>query len=194
MKYVKREMHDNNERSGLAKISMACCCSVIFLLSIYGCSNEPPSQPAQKAPVKSASPAAKSVAAPQPETVVQETPEPEGYVYQRRDRRDPFVPLIVPKLKLRKGAGAKVGTMESYDIHEFTLAAIAKKGGQYYALITTPDNRSFTVNKGVAIGMNKGKIKEITKNRIVIVEYSKDFRGQLLPKELILEFHKGEVE
>ncbi len=173
-------------------VSIACCCSVLFLVSLYGCSNQPPASPVKKAPVKSVSPAAQPLAA--PETVVEETPEHEGYVYERRDRRDPFVPLIVPKQTIQMGAAAKSGTLESYDIHEFTLAAIAKKGGQLYALITTPDNRSFTVHKGTAIGLNKGKVKEITTKRLVLVEYSRDFRGKLIPKELILEFHKGEVE
>ncbi len=167
---------------------------IIISIAIIGCSNKPSSPPAQVAQSQSAKDTAKETAAPQPEATVQETPEPEGYVYQQRDRRDPFVPLIVPKKTMKKGEGVIVGTLESYDISEFTLAAIAKKGGRYYALITTPDNRSFTVNEGTVIGLYKGKVEGITKDKITIREYSRDYKGELKPRQFILEFHKGEVE
>ncbi|GBD97441.1 MAG TPA: hypothetical protein ENG83_08055 [Nitrospirae bacterium] len=167
--------------------------SIAFLtiLSFYGCSSKPQSPPATTSQTQSKT--RPRPAAP-PKAAIEETPVQEGYIYQQRERRDPFIPLIVPRKKVKKGAGAKVGTLESYDISDFTLAAIAKKGREYFALLTTPDNRSFTVNKGNIIGLNKGKVKEITRDRIVLVEYSRDYMGKLKPREIILEFHKGEVE
>lgn len=167
--------------------------SAVFLVlfSFYGCSGKPSSPPTV---AQSATNTGARNTAPQPETAIEETSVQEGYIYQQRKRRDPFIPLIVPKKNVKKGSGAKSGTLESYDITDFKLAAIAKKGKEYFALLTTPDNRSFTVNKGNIIGLNKGKVKEITKNRIVLVEYSRDFMGKLKPREIILEFHKGEVQ
>ena len=168
--------------------------SAVFLVlfSFYGCSSKPSSPPATIA--QNATNTGARYAAPQPETAIKETSVQEGYIYQQRERRDPFIPLIVPKKKVKRGKGAKAGTLESYDITDFRLAAIAEKGKEYFALLTTPDNRSFTVNKGNIIGLNKGKVKDITKNRIILVEYSRDFMGKLKPREIILEFHKGEVE
>ncbi|NOZ67666.1 MAG: pilus assembly protein PilP [Deferribacteres bacterium] len=115
----------------------------------------------------------------------------EGYVYQRRGRRDPFTPLIVP-LKKQKKDKSKVGTIEGYDLNEFALTAIAKKGDEYYALLVTPDNRSFTVKEGDTIGMNNGKVKEITSDKVRMVEYIRNYKGELRPRQIILEFHKGE--
>lgn len=165
------------------------CTLIVFSFSFYGCS-EKPSSPPVKAPKK---PGVVNTA-PQPEAVVEVTPEQEGYIYQQRDRRDPFGPLIVPKKKAIKIEGVRAGTLVSYDVSDFKLAAIAQKGGQYFALLTTPDNRSFTVNKGTAIGLYKGKVQEIMKNKIIIVEYSNDYKGEVKPRQIILEFHKGEVE
>jgi type IV pilus assembly protein PilP len=176
-------------------VKVFCFVLISLLFSSYGCSDQPsapPAQVAQTQPVAAAP--ASPTAAVQPEAEVLEVPKPTGYVYERRDRRDPFVPLIVPKKRVEKDKGVKPGTLESYDLSEFKLAAIAKKGKSYLALITTPDNRSFTVVKGMGIGQNKGKVKDITKDKIVLVEYSRDFRGQLKPREIILEFRKGEVE
>lgn len=173
------------------KSTMVLCCLLgSVLVFSMGCAEKPAPPPAQK--VKPA--VAANTAAPAPEETVQEAAEPEGYVYERRDRRDPFVPLIIPKKSAPKGEGPRVGTLESYDISDFSLAAIARKGKSYFALVTTPDNRSFTVSKGSTIGMNRGKVKDITKNTLVIVEYSRDFRGDIKPRQIILEFHKGEVE
>ncbi len=166
---------------------------IIIAFSVSACNNQPPP------PVKVAQPhpavtAGSQAAVSTPAPDEKEVPEQEGYIYEQRDRRDPFVPLIVPKKSVSKSGKAKEGTLESYDLSEFSLAAIAKKGREYFALLTTPDNRSFSVIKGNAIGLNKGKVKDIKKDRIIIVEYSQDYRGQFKARELILEFHKGEVE
>jgi type IV pilus assembly protein PilP len=171
-----------------------CCLVITVLISFYSCSNNqqasPPAGVVQKQTITNTFTQA---AAAQP-AIADEEHVQGGYIYQQRDRRDPFIPLIVPKKPVMKGEDIKVGTLEGYDISEFTLAAVAKKGREYFALITTPDNRSFTINKGTPIGLNKGKVKDIRRDRIVLVEFSRDFRGKLKPRELILEFHKGEVE
>lgn len=167
--------------------------SIAFLtaFSFYGCGSNPPSPPATTSQTQSKT-------GPRPvvptKAAIEETSAQEGYIYQQRERRDPFMPLIVPRKKVKKGMNVMAGTMESYDISDFKLAAIARKGREYFALLTTPDNRSFTVNKGNIIGLNKGKVKEITKDKIVLVEYSRDYMGKLKPREIILEFHKGEAE
>lgn len=183
---------DYNRSSNLRKSSIVFFCALILLVLFYGCKDKPAPPPAQtqQKQVNTGSLPATT----QTETVAEEASEPEGYVYQQRDRRDPFVPLIVPKKKAVKIEGARAGSLVSYDIGDFTLAAIAQKGGQYFALLTTPDNRSFTVKKGTAIGLYKGKVEEITKDKIIIVEYSSDYKGELKPRQIMLEFHKGEVE
>ncbi|UCD36411.1 MAG: pilus assembly protein PilP [Nitrospiraceae bacterium] len=173
-------------------IMVLCCLLGSVLVFLSGCSEKPAPPPAKT--VKPASTAGTAAPVPQPADEALETGEQEGYVYERRDRRDPFVPLIVPKISTLKGEGPRAGTLESYDISEFTLAAIAHRGTEFFALITTPDNRSFTVSKGTTVGMNRGKVKDITKDALVIVEYTKDFRGEIKPRQIILEFHKGEVE
>ncbi|MBI4848260.1 MAG: pilus assembly protein PilP [Nitrospirae bacterium] len=161
----------------------------IALSSYYGCKGQP-APPAKTAKPQAEATAKNEPAAGQAPAVAQETPPAEGYVYQPGDRRDPFVPLIVTTKKAQRKAAGKPGTLESYDISEFTLLAIAKKGAQYYALLVTPDNRSFSVKRGTVIGYNNGKVEEITKNKVMLVEYSKDFKGDLQPKRITLEFQK----
>ncbi len=164
----------------------------LISLLFYGCGGEK-----KQAPAALKTPAVKKVkkeinkVSQDEEEAIQAALKQEGYVYQRRDRRDPFTPLIVPLKKLKKDK-SKIGTLEGYDLNEFVLSAIAKKGTEYFALLVTPDNRSFTVRKGDVIGMNNGRVKEITSNKIRMVEYLKDYKGELRPRQIILEFHKGE--
>lgn len=161
----------------------------IVISAFSGCKSQPPSPPAKavkpQGQVSPAGPAeVKQAEAPK------ETVQGDGYEYQPRDRRDPFVPLIVPTQKSSKKETGKLGTLESYDISEFVLLAIAEKGEKYFALLATPDNRSFTVKKGTIIGLNKGRVEEITSKKVVIVEYSKDYSGDIHPKQITLEFLK----
>ena len=163
--------------------------SALFIF--YGCESTPPISPAKRA-VKS--PAQKTPVNAVPPILIEELQalDQKGYIYDQRGRRDPFVPLIIRKTSLPRKKSARTGTIENYDISEFSLAAIIAKAGRNFALVVTPDNRSFTVSEGDVVGLNNGMVKEITDNRVVLVEYSKDYRGNLKPREIILEFHKGD--
>lgn len=191
---TERKTYNNRSGKLINRSPVLFCTLIAFFLSFYSCGDKPSPTPAPAKQGKAAAGPESQPAASQPDSAVEEAPAQEGYVYQQRDRRDPFAPLIVPKKKAVKIEGTRAGTLLSYDVSDFTLAAIAQKGGQYFALLTTPDNRSFTVNKGTTIGLYKGKVQDILKNKIIIVEYSSDYRGELKPRQIILEFHKGEVE
>lgn len=166
---------------------------ILIIFTFYSCGRKPslpPQQTANQQIVKST-----------PDELITKridesevTPSQEGYIYQPRDRRDPFVPLIMPTEKLREKEDRKVGTLESYDLGEFSLSAIAKKGSNFFALLVTPDHRSFTVKKGTTIGLNRGKVKDIFRDKVVFVEYSRDYKGERKPRQIILELHKGETE
>jgi Tfp pilus assembly protein PilP len=157
------------------------------LFAFYGCGSPPPPKPKAKPKKK-----VETVAVVKEKTSLEGTKFEKGYVYEQRNRRDPFISLIIPT-EIKGVEAVKVGTLEGYDISQFVLAAIAKRGPEYYALLTTPDDRSFTVTKGNIIGFNRGRVEEITADKIVFVEYSKDYKGDMKPKHIILEFVKGEV-
>jgi Tfp pilus assembly protein PilP len=177
-----------------SKMNLIITALALLIISGYGCGDKMPERPVSKAPLQSAQSAAASADTQQAQAQ-EDSAASEGYVYQQRDRRDPFVPLIVPDKERFKGKVERsVGTLQSYDLSEFSLSAIATKGTKYFALLVTPDNRSFTVTKGTVIGLNKGKVNQILKDRVILVEYSKDFRGELKERQLILEFHKGETK
>lgn len=163
--------------------------AMLFLFSlVIGCEKKatPPAKPKKPAVKKTII---------EPEVIAMEAPQgPAGYIYKPKGRRDPFMPLIMPRKKKEKVVSRIMGTLEGYDIGDFKLSAIAKKGDKYYALLIAPDNRAFTVSEGTVIGLHKGRIGKITADKVIIVEYSRDYLGELKPRQIVLELHKGEVK
>ena len=100
------------------------------------------------------------------------------------------MPVAQPKTE-RKTGGSPV---EHYDVEELRVIAIVWDSHQYYAVVTLPDNKSYTVRKGMTLGLNNGKIISITKDAVMIKEQIKDYRGQLKTKDTILRLRKEEGE
>ena len=96
--------------------------------------------------------------------------------------------------KKEKDKKAIAGSLESYDVTDFKLIAIAERENKRYGLLLARDNKSYTVREGSVLGLHKGMVKEITPNKIVIFEYTKDYKGELKPRQVVLELFKGEGE
>lgn len=138
------------------------------------------------------------------EVPAEETPEtvkalaPADLTYHSGERRDPFIPLIA--VTSGPGSGKKktprvLGTLESYDIPDFKVIAIIKKGEEgFYASLLAPDNKSFVVKEGTVIGLNGGRITAIDQDRMVVVEYIEDYKGNKVPRQVTLELYEGGVE
>jgi Tfp pilus assembly protein PilP len=162
---------------------------ICVLLSFMGCKKEQPSLKRQTAREM------------QPPLATAETKEPEEtkkivrevYNYDARGKRDPFLSLVaVTKKKPERKQG--VSPFESFSVDEITLSAIAWDNQQYYALITFPDKKSYTITVGTKLGLYGGKVQEITEDSVTIREYIKDFRGDIKPKDTTLKLRKEEEE
>jgi len=163
--------------------------SIICLLLLLGaCSKEPVS--VKRPRVKKAAPV--EVKEKQQQTVeTEDSLQPKFYAYDPRGRRDPFLSLVkFSKKKAEKKKGAP--PLESFSLEEIRLLAIASDKDDSYALILLPNQKSFTIRKGAVLGLEGGKVEEISADKIVIREYVKDFRGNIKPKDTVLKLHKGE--
>jgi type IV pilus assembly protein PilP len=115
--------------------------------------------------------------------------EREVYDYDPKGRRDPFKSLIIvqePKAKKKIG----LTPIENFDVDEIKLIAIVWDNRQYYAMVTLPDNKSYTITRDMTLGLYGGKVKEITENSVLIREQVKDYRGKLRIKDTILKLRK----
>jgi Tfp pilus assembly protein PilP len=111
------------------------------------------------------------------------------YEYSGIGRRDPFTSLIQKKSSEREKAGT---ALESYDTAEMKLIAILWDKNRYYAVLSLPDNKSYTVKEGDKIGTSSGMIKKINKDSMVISERVKDARGRINPKDKVIKLRSEE--
>jgi Tfp pilus assembly protein PilP len=119
--------------------------------------------------------------------------EQEVYAYDSKGRRDPFMSLIV--VTTQKPTKKKhASPYESYDIDQLTLLAIAWDNEKHYALIMLPDKKSYTITEGMTLGLHGGKVLKITKDMVVIREYTKDYKGNIKPRDFVLKLRKEEGE
>ena len=117
--------------------------------------------------------------------------EYETYQYDAKGKRDPFLSLVVKeKQKPVKKKGAS--PVESYDVDEIELLAIAWDKKKSYALVMLPDKKTYTITEGTPLGLQGGKVQKITKDAVHIREFTKDYRGDIKPRDVILKLHKGE--
>jgi len=158
---------------------------IVFSIISFGCKDKASTVKKPVAPKTAATTAAPSA------VVQQEGPkaETEIYVYDPKGRRDPFqslVQLSKPRAQRKPGASP----IENYDVDDIKLIAIASDDKQFYALITLPDKKSYTIRKGMTLGLNNGKVKDITKDAVFIQEQVKDYKGQYKTKDTTLKLRK----
>jgi len=156
---------------------------IISLAGFAGCKSKPKDQPVP-APQQAAAPAVAQ--APQPEEA---KVEKEIYVYDSKNRRDPFLSLIVDLKEKPKGK-KKANPIENFDVDEIKLIAIAWAKDSYYAMITLPDKKSYTIKKGMTLGLYGGRVEAITQNMVKISEQVRDYRGQTVTKDTILKLRQ----
>jgi type IV pilus assembly protein PilP len=168
-------------------LPLVCVCSLG--IALIACEDK---KPAQKPQPQAAAPQAAVAAAPAaPQNEVKA--EKEVYVYETKGRRDPFVPLtdVVKERPLKKRGSSAI---EDIDVEEIKVIAIAWDSRQYFAMVTLPDKKSYTIRKGMTLGLYGGKVREITKDSVIVTEQIKDYKGQLKTKDTILKLRKEEEE
>ena len=111
------------------------------------------------------------------------------YVYNSSGRRDPFAPILV-KATSPGGTQKNAPPLERYNIYEFKLSGIIWGGFGYNAMVDGPDGKGYFVRVGTVIGLNRGVVKKITQNTMVIEEKFKTSTGETDRKEIIIELRK----
>jgi len=133
-----------------------------------------------------AKPSAKPVSQQTP-TAVQEQAQT-AYTYNPLGRRDPFAPIIMKEEKKAK-AGDRP-PLERYGLFEFKLTGIIWQGFGYNALVEGPDGKGYVVRVGTIMGPNRGVVKKITQDKMVVEEKFKNFSGGTERKEIVIELRK----
>jgi Tfp pilus assembly protein PilP len=68
------------------------------------------------------------------------------------------------------------------------LTGVISKNSKTLALIETSDSKGYAVGKGDIIGPKFGFVDEIQSERIIVIEKSRDYLGNILTRQRTIEF------
>jgi type IV pilus assembly protein PilP len=120
-------------------------------------------------------------------TVIEQKPQA-VYAYNPVGKRDPFTPIIVRDE--RKSPSGDRPPLERFNLSEFKLTGVVWGGFGYSAMLEGPEGKGYFVHVGTIIGQNKGVVKKISKDAMVVEEKFKTISGETDRKELIIELRK----
>lgn len=144
-------MRPRSRQTGLGALA------VVALVSVSGCSDSgTPTAPAPPRPAQSAA-AKPAVPAPPP------APATPPFVYEAKGRRDPFRPLIRPRVETAK-ARPKTG-LAALDVKELKLAGIIWGGRGYFALVEAPNGAGYVVRIHDVVG-DDARVSRITADAV----------------------------
>ena len=155
---------------------------LVVVLAVSGCSDggapsaPPPARPAQAAAAKSAAPAAPAV-------------PPPPYVYEARGRRDPFRPLIAPRVAESK-AQPKTG-LAALEVNELKLAGIVWEQRGFFALVEAPNGAGYVLRVNDRVGEG-ARVTTITQEGVTFEMKATTPLPQTPPRLVELRLRKEE--
>ncbi|MCW9088284.1 MAG: pilus assembly protein PilP [Gammaproteobacteria bacterium] len=164
----------------------------VLLLSLTGCSNSDYSD--LRGYIKSVKAKPAGRIAPVPEFESYKT-----FEYTATDLRDPFKMFdnaaeITEEMSstsdLMPDMDRNKETLEQYPLDTLEFVGHLEKGGQQWAIITSPDKLVHRVRVGNHLGMNYGEIIAISETKIMITEIIQDGMGGWIEREAALSMRE----
>ena len=119
-------------------------------------------------------------------------------LYNPVGKIDPFAPLFSEDRGTAESKEAKpkrpLTPLEKIDLSQLQLVAILQTQSGNKAMVEDATGKGYILTQGTFIGINSGKVTDILKDRVVVLEETKDFLGKMVTntKELKLQKPFGE--
>ena len=183
MRHQQQRKYRNNARAFYALVVP------VLVVLLAGCSDSPKAPSTPGAAVQKQN----IVSAPAGTALSKKEDIPvEVYSYRTAGRRDPFAPIISKQEKKARMGDAP--PLERYNISEFKLSGILWGAFGYNAMLEGPDGKGYFIRKGTIVGPNRGVVKQITKDTMIVEEKFKNVMGEIERKEIIVELRKKQEE
>lgn len=121
--------------------------------------------------------------------------------YNPAGRIDPFEPLFQARQEkmspgsmksqsIRDARRGKLTPLEKLDISQLTLTAIIQGQQRNVAMVQESTGKGHVIKKGTYLGINSGRVVEITKNAVVIEEEVEDLLGKIIVRKREMKLQK----
>jgi type IV pilus assembly protein PilP len=108
-----------------------------------------------------------------------------GYVYNPIGKTDPFKSFVLEqKIQAEQKAARPKTYLETLDLSQLDLIAIILNPTGNWAMVRDAKGIGHVIRKGTLIGTNGGVVREIKDGEVVVREEYKDFRGQVIVKDI----------
>lgn len=116
--------------------------------------------------------------------------DPFSYTYNPFGKRDPFESYIKPKESVQRRASNN--PLLNYDLSKFSLTGIVWGMANPRAIVRDGGGKGHIIRRGTRIGLNRGKVMRILKDRVVIAEEFRDPLGKLIVSEYSMKLDEEE--
>jgi Tfp pilus assembly protein PilP len=127
-------------------------------LLLNACSDSSP--PTQTAPARPPQPPPAAKAAAPPAETKAPTPEAPPYIYEVKGRRDPFRPLVAPRVEVKKPRQPATGLV-GLEVTELKLVGIIWERRGYFALVEAPNGKGYVLRLNDTVGED-ARVTKIT--------------------------------
>jgi len=117
-----------------------------------------------------------------------------GYVYDPAGKPDPFKPFILDLKRRKEEADKTLQPLQRYQLSQLKLVAIIWNIENPRALFEDSAGKGYIISKGALIGNNQGKVEDILKDEVVVVEKTADIFGATKTRAIRIRLHTGEEE
>ena len=128
-------------------------------LLLNACSDSSP--PTQTAPARPPQPPPAAKAAAPPAETKAPTPEAPPYVYEVKGRRDPFRPLVAPRVAEVKKPRRPTTELGGLEVTELKLVGIVWERRGYFALVEGPNGKGYVLRLNDTVGED-ARVTKIT--------------------------------
>jgi type IV pilus assembly protein PilP len=110
------------------------------------------------------------------------------FVYEVRNRRDPFRSTFWSK----PAKQAPRGPLEQYELGQLSVSAIVWETDRPRALVTDPGGMAYVVKEGSRVGKNDGLVIHIGDNLVLVKETYIDFAGEQSTKDVEMKIRMSQ--
>lgn len=162
---------------------------LVFMLAavLLACSKPPP-------PANTQVPVTVKPKPVQAAPVVEEPQKLEEFSYNPTGYRDPFDSLVKVKKVSLEIPEEQLTPLQRVSISDMRLEGVILLGKKVVAHVITPDGKAHIVTVGTPMGRNRGKIKRILSDRVIVEEQFEDYMGNRIKQETVLKLREEEGE
>ena len=100
-------------------------------------------------------------------------------------KRDPFQTFLYTQRPTTSFKSGELPLLQ-YAVSSLKVVGIMSRRGKYFAMVQTPDGRSYIVTDGSLIGVNRAKVVSITSSAVNLVERTYNILGQMRSMNLVM--------